>query len=49
MLDTGDLLKRKQPEKVLLYTLEDGKDIISIKERTDIVQEVDIAKMFGRE
>ena len=46
-LDTGDLLKRIQPEKVLLYTLEDGKDIITIKERTDIVQEVDLNKFFG--
>ena len=46
-LDTGDLLKRLQPEKVLLYTLDDGKDIITMKERTDIVQEVDLNKIFA--
>ncbi len=49
MLDTGDLLKRRQPEKVLLYKLGDGKDILQIKERTDLVQEIDIAQIFCRE
>lgn len=46
-LDTGDLLKRIQPEKVLLYKLENGKDIMTIAERTDIVQELDINKIFA--
>ena len=46
-LDTGDLLKRIQPEKVLLYKLENGKDIMEIAERTDIVQELDLNKIFA--
>ena len=46
-LDTGDLLKRIQPEKVLLYKLDDGKDIITIAERTDIVQELDFNQIFA--
>ena len=46
-LDTGDLLKRIQPEKVLLYKLDNGKDIIQIAERTDIVQELDLNKIFA--
>ncbi len=46
-LDTGDLLARLQPEKVLLYKLEDGKNVISVAERTDLVQEVDINKLFA--
>lgn len=48
IIDTGDLLSRKQPEKVLLYKLEDGKDIIKIAERTELVQTVDIDTMFGK-
>ncbi|MBO5919901.1 MAG: Ig-like domain-containing protein [Bacteroidales bacterium] len=46
-LDTGDLLKRIQPEKVLLYKLNDEKDIITISERTDIVQELDMNEIFA--
>ena len=46
-LDTGDLLKRIQPEKVLLYTLDNGKDAMTIAERTDIVQEIDIKEIFS--
>ncbi len=46
-LDTGDLLKRIQPEEVLLYKLDDGKDIITIAERTDIVQELDFNQIFA--
>ena len=48
IIDTGDLLSRKQPEKVILYRLSDGKDIIKIAERTDLTQTVDIATMFGK-
>ena len=48
-LDTGILLKRKQPEKVQLYTLDNGTARIKINERTDIVQDIDIAAMFGKE
>ena len=46
-LDTGDLLKRIQPEKVLLYKLDNGKEAIKIAERTDIVQELDLNKIFA--
>lgn len=46
-LDTGDLLKRIQPEKVLLYTLDNGKNAMTIAERTDIVQEIDIKEIFS--
>lgn len=48
LLDTGDLLAKKQPEKVLLYTLENGKEVIELNEKTDLVQSVDIARMFGK-
>ena len=48
-LDTGILLTRKQPEKVQLYTLDNGTARIKINERTDIVQDIDIAAMFGKE
>ena len=48
LLDTGDLLARKQPEKVLMYTLPGGKDIINLNEKTDLVQSVNITEMFGK-
>lgn len=48
LLDPGDILKRKQPEKVLLYRLADGNDIIEIKERVDLEQTVDIQSLFGK-
>ncbi len=48
LLDTGDLLAKKQPEKVLLYTLDNGKEVIELNEKTDLVQSVDIARMFGK-
>ena len=48
LLDTGDLLSRKQPEKVLLYTLPDGKEIIELNEKTDIMQSVNIEELFEK-
>lgn len=44
--DTGSLIPRKQPEKVRLYKLPNGREVIEIKERTDIDQNVDILKIF---
>lgn len=48
IIDTGELLIRKQPEKVVLYKLDDGKDIIKIAERTELVQTVDLSQLFGK-
>ena len=48
IIDTGDYLTRRQPEKVLLFKLEDGTDKIKINERTDLIQDIDIAAMFGK-
>lgn len=48
LLDPGNILKKKQPEKVLLYRLADGKDTIELKERTDIEQTIDVKQMFGK-
>ena len=48
IIDTGELLVRNQPEKVLLYKLNAGKDIINIEERTELVQTVDIETLFGK-
>lgn len=47
LLDTGNLLERKQPEKVLLYKLKDGNDVITLPARTDIEQSVDLMELFG--
>lgn len=46
IIDTGEYLTRKQPEKVRLYKMSDGSDIINISERTDLTQTVDISDIF---
>lgn len=46
IVDTGNLLERKQPEKVLFYKLDDGTDFIDLPEKTEISQSIDIGEMF---
>lgn len=46
LVDTGDLLKHKQPEKVRFYKLADGTFLIDIPEMTELEQTVDVAEMF---
>ena len=46
LVDTGNLLEQKQPEKVLFYKLKDGKSMIDIPEMTEIEQEINLAEMF---
>ena len=48
LFDTGEYLTRKQAEKVMLYTLPGGTSVINLSERTDLVQDIDIAVMFGK-
>lgn len=46
LVDTGILLERKQPEKVLFYKLEDGTFLIDVPEMMEIEQNLDVAEMF---
>ncbi len=46
VVDTGNLLEHKQPEKVLFYKLPDGTSLINILEMTELDQSIDIAEMF---
>lgn len=46
IVDTGNLLEHKQPEKVRFYKLEDGTFLIDIPEMMEIEQSIDIAEMF---
>ena len=46
LVDTGNILEHKQPEKVLFYKLDDGKDMIDIPEMTELEQNVDVEEMF---
>lgn len=46
LVDTGDLLGHKQPEKVRFYKLMDGTFLIDIPEMTDLEQTVDVMEMF---
>ena len=46
LVDTGNLLEHRQPEKVRFYKLEDGKFLIDIPEMTELEQNIDITEMF---
>lgn len=46
IVDTGILLEKKQPEKVIFYKLEDGTFLIDIPEMSEIEQTLDVAEMF---
>lgn len=46
IVDTGNLLEHKQPEKVRFYKLEDGTFLIDIPEMMEIEQNIDAAEMF---
>ena len=42
LLDTGSILEKRQPEKVRLYKMDNDKDIITLEERMDLEQVIDI-------
>jgi hypothetical protein len=46
LVDTGNLLEHKMPEKVRFYKLEDGTFLIDIPEMTELEQSIDIKEMF---
>lgn len=46
IVDTGILLEKKQPEKVMFYKLEDGTFLIDIPEMMEIEQNLDVQAMF---
>ena len=46
IVDTGNLLEHKQPEKVKFYKLADDKMLIEIPEMTELEQNIDVAEMF---
>jgi len=46
ILDTGDLTIKKQPEKVRLYMLPGGSNVIEFKEGMELIQNVDLKEIF---
>lgn len=46
LVDTGNLLEHKQPEKVRFYKLEDGTMLIDIPEMMELEQNIDVTEMF---
>ena len=48
IVDTGNLLEHRQPEKVMFYKLRDGSYVLNIKESTEMVQNIDIANLFTK-
>lgn len=47
LLDTGSILEKRQPEMVRLYKLENGEDIITLEEKTDLEQTIDVEILFS--
>lgn len=47
LLDPGSILDKRQPEMVRLYTLPDGETVITIEERTDLIQSIDVRELFN--
>ena len=45
LVDTGNLLEHRQPEKVLFYKIDD-QFLINIPERSELVQKIDLEDMF---
>lgn len=46
LVDTGNLLLKKQPEKVKFFKLRNGSYVISIPEASETVQGIDVGNMF---
>jgi len=46
LVDTGNLLEHRQPEKVKFYRLEDGNNLIEIPEMTELEQNINVGEMF---
>lgn len=46
LVDTGNLLEHKQPEKVKFFKLQDGTSLIDIPEMTELEQTIDVWEMF---
>lgn len=46
LFDPGDVLLGKQPEKVILYKLPNGKDVLELNEKTDLVQSINFTGYF---
>jgi hypothetical protein len=46
IIDTGNVLLKRQPEKVRLYPLSDGATIITIPESVELLQSVDLKSIF---
>ena len=45
LVDTGNLLEHRQPEKVLFYKIDD-QFLIKLPERTELVQKINLEEMF---
>ena len=44
--DMGNLLERRQPERVLVFETEPGKRVLEIPERSEVEQAIDIQELF---
>ena len=46
IFDVGNLLERRQPEVVKVFTFENGGNLIEILERTDLEQDINLKELF---
>ena len=44
--DTGNLLEKRQPEMVIIYRFSDGLEVMTLPERTDVEQDINITELF---
>lgn len=49
LLDTGSILEKRQPEMVRLYKLNNDEAVITLEEKTDLEQTVDVNLLFNAE
>lgn len=49
IVDTGDVLTHRQPEKVKFYKLRDGSYIINVLESSEMAQSINVAELFGNQ
>ncbi len=47
IIDTGNILNKKQPEKVRLFALSNGSSIITIPESSELTQTIDLQTIFN--
>ncbi len=46
IFDVGNLLERRQPERVKIFSFPGGDNLLEVLERTELEQEIDLKELF---